>query len=380
MIAARAAVFVVGLGTVLLVLLSAVRTVVLPRGAPVMLSRLLFVAVRKLFDLRLRFARTYVRRDEVMAYYAPVVLLLLPGLWLTLVLAGFGGMFWAVDDGSVRDAFIMSGSSITTLGFAAPDRGFDAVLAVIEAVIGLGLVALLISYLPSIYASFQRRELQVAMLEVRAGDPPSAPTMIVRHHRIGNLDRSDALFATFEEWFADIEETHTSHPALVFFRSPLPGRSWITAAGAVLDGAALMLSTVELRTTSAQAQLCLRAGYLSLRRIADFFAIPHDPDPGPDDPISIDRREFDAVCDELRAAGVPLKDDLDQAWRDFRGWRVNYDQVLVTLAGFTMAPLAPWSSDRSVHFRVAPRKSAARRDWRPRTPPDSSGSSARSDS
>lgn len=364
MIALRAAVFLVGLVTVLAVLLSAIRTVVLPRATPVAMSRVLFVAVRKVFDLRLRLARTYEHSDRIMALYAPIVLVLLPGVWLAVVIGGFAAMFWSVDPDSFRDSLILSGSSVTTLGFADPGHGVVAGLVVAEAILGLALVALLISYLPSIYASFQRRELQVALLEVRAGEPPSALTMIVRHQRIGNLDRSEALFSTFEEWFADIEETHTSHPALVFFRSPVPGRSWITSAGAVLDGAAIMLSTVDLHRDSPQAQLCLRAGYLALRRIADFFHIPHDPDPLPEDAISIDRSEFDQLCAELRAAGVPLKPDLDQAWRDFRGWRVNYDRVLVTLAGFIMAPTAPWSSDRSVHFRVNPLGPRLRRSER----------------
>ena len=75
----------------------------------------------------------------------------------------------------------------------------------------------------------------------------------------------------------------------------------------------------------------------------------HNPDPHwPEEPISIDRREFDQVCRELDEAGVPLKADLDQAWRDFAGWRVNYDRVLLAMAELTMAPYAPWSSDRSM--------------------------------
>jgi hypothetical protein len=67
----------------------------------------------------------------------------------------------------------------------------------------------------------------------------------------------------------------------------------------------------------------------------------------PQDPISISRSEFDAVYDRLAAKGVPLKPDRDQAWLDFAGWRVNYDPVLLALADLTMAPPAPWSSDRS---------------------------------
>ena len=90
----------------------------------------------------------------------------------------------------------------------------------------------------------------------------------------------------------------------------------------------------------------LRTGFLALRRIADYFGIAYDPDPRPDDPITVSRREFDLLCVELEAAAVPLKPDRDQAWRDFAGWRVNYDEVLVALCALTMAPPAKWSSDR----------------------------------
>jgi len=121
-----------------------------------------------------------------------------------------------------------------------------------------------------------------------------------------------------------------------------------------MDAAALHLSTVDSAPVP-NAALCLRAGYLSLRHIADFFGVPHNADPSPTDPISITREEFDAACAEMAAAGVALKADRDQAWRDFSGWRVNYDTVLVTLAGFFMAPYAPWSSDRSIRFRVRSR-------------------------
>jgi len=84
-----------------------------------------------------------------------------------------------------------------------------------------------------------------------------------------------------------------------------------------------------------------------LREVAGFFGFDYDDDPAPDDPISIARDEFDELCAALEAVGVPLKADRDQAWRDFSGWRVNYDRVLLTLAAFVMAPYAPWVSDRS---------------------------------
>src|SRR5207253_1677806 len=118
-------------------------------------------------------------------------------------------------------------------------------------------------------------------------------------------------------------------------------------AGAVLDAAALTSAMVDLPRDT-QADLCIRAGYLALRRIADFFSIRHNPSPAPSDPIAVSREEFDTACEQLARAGVPLKLDRDRAWRDFVGWRVNYDTVLLALAALTMAPYAPWSSDRSL--------------------------------
>jgi hypothetical protein len=257
---------------------------------------------------------------------------------------------------------VLSGSSIYTLGFAVPPNLPTTVLAFSEAGFGLVLLAMLISYLPSMYQSFQRREAAVAALDVRANTPPSATAMLIRSSIIGGWDRLEALWRDWETWFVDLSETHTSLPALVFFRSPHWKHSWVTASGAVLDGASLLASTVD-RPRSPDAELCIRAGYVALRRIADFFDVAHNSDPHwPEEPVSIDRREFDQACKELAEAGVPLKADLDQAWRDFAGWRVNYDRVLLALAALIMAPYAPWSSDRSMIER-----NGMRRRWRARS-------------
>jgi hypothetical protein len=134
---------------------------------------------------------------------------------------------------------------------------------------------------------------------------------------------------------------------LAFFRSQQPSQSWVTASGAVLDAAALQLSTVDVER-DVDAQLMIRAGYIALRRICAFFDLPFPEDPKPDDPISVSRSEYDEACARLAAAGLPLRADRDAAWRDFAGWRVNYDVPLTALAALTMAPYAAWSSDRSL--------------------------------
>ena len=147
--------------------------------------------------------------------------------------------------------------------------------------------------------------------------------------------------------------------ALVFFRSPRPQLSWLTAGGAVLDTASLVLAAVEV-PYEVSAALCIRAGFLALRRIATFLGVENPADPHfPQDPISISRIEFDETLEKLASAGLPLKPDREQAWMDFAGWRVNYDRSLTGLCDLVMAPYAPWSSDRFALRRQDIESSAA---------------------
>lgn len=344
---AQAGAFLAGALLILVALDAAVETVVLPRSARVALTQAVFRVMRVLIAPWTRAARSYEARDRVMAFYAPVSLLLLPVAWLLLVALGYTAIYWALGVTPLPAAFRLSGSSLLTLGFARSDDLLVTLFVFSEATLGLGLVALLIAYLPTMYAAFSRREAAVSLLEVRAGTPPTAVELLARAHRLRSLTALDELWEQWEIWFAEIEESHTTLTALVFFRSPNPHRSWVTASGAVLDAAALLASIVEVPRTP-QAELCIRAGYLALRSIAGAFGIAYDPDPRPDDPIGVSRAEYEAACAALAAQAVPLKADREQTWRDFAGWRVNYDRVLPALAALTMAPYAPWSSDRSV--------------------------------
>lgn len=352
---------------VVAVLDSAVRTFVVPRGVVSFITRGVFLVVGGAFRAVTRPMSTYEARDRVMALYAPLSLVGLVLVWLVMVVVGFALLFgvFVFDDWNL--AFEMSGSSFFTLGFVRPPTGegeWGYVLAFAEAATGLALLALLIAYLPTIYGAFSRRETAVARLATRAGTPPDPVELLVRYHAVGWLDDLPDLWAEWEHWFAELGETHTSFAMLAFFRSPNPHRSWVTSAGAVLDAAALAESTLGVRR-SPQAAMCIRAGYLAMREIADLYRIPFDPDPAPDGSISIARSEFSDAYDRLLGAGIPMEDDREQAWRDFAGWRVNYDAVLLGLAALTTAPYAPWSSDRSL---------SSRRDRRSRGPGRRAGS------
>jgi hypothetical protein len=335
----RLVAFVVGALLVARAILSAVRTFVLPRASNDPVTRFVFHGTRRVFDVFAGPTKPYARRDRLMAYFGPVSLIVLPGCWLVIVIAGYTAMFWAIGV-PAGDAFAASGSSLLTLGFVRPGLPGSDLLAFSEAVIGLGLVALLVSYLPTIYGAFSRRELLVTLLEVRADSPPSPIVLITRFHRLRGLDALGEMWERWEEWFSDIEETHTSLNVLVHYRSQQPDHSWVNAAGAMMDAAAIVRSSVDV-PLDVRADLMIRAGYLAMRRIADFFRIAYQSAPAPDAATSVDRARFETALDVLASAGVPLVTDRDQAWRDFNGWRVNYDGALRGLERLTVAP-TPW--------------------------------------
>jgi hypothetical protein len=343
MLALELLLFLGGLFVSIAVVLSAVRTVAVPRSEQVWLAKALFAASGWAFGLLVKAARSEEAKEAFRARYAPMTMLMMPFAWAMGVIGGFSAMFWASGVRPYRDAVVLSGSSFTTLGFRSTEDFVELAMAIAEALLGLGLVALLISFMPSLYSAFSRREALVARLEVRAGKPPSSEELILRAHRIGWLGSLADTWAHWENWFIEVEEAHTTYPALNFFRSPVPWRSWITAAGAVLDASALLQSSVST-PNAPEASLCIRAGYVALARIAEVLDLEYDVDPAPGDPISVPRAEFDDMWDRLAAEGVPLVSDREQAWRDFAGWRVNYDRALRSICARVDAPPGRWSS------------------------------------
>ena len=233
MVAVRALAFAAGFVFALATLFSAVWTVVIPRGERVRITSAVFAFMRRSFEWRAARVKTFDHKDRILARFAPISLILLPGVWAVGILLGFIPMFWALGVDSWRDAVELSGSSLLTLGFERTDEFPTIVLSFVEALLGLGIVALLISYLPTIYGHFSRREAQVAKQESRAGSPPTPKAMLIRAHSLGQLDNLHATWTEWEDWFVALEESHTSFSALCFFRSLQPNRSWIISAGAV---------------------------------------------------------------------------------------------------------------------------------------------------
>jgi hypothetical protein len=354
MIVLRIAVGLAGAGIVVWAGQQAIRTFVVARAATVPLSRRIFIATRRIFHAAVRLAGATddrARRDAIMAHWAPLSLLTLPAAWLAFSMAGYALIFWAANHEGVANAIEVSGSSLLTLGFAAPGGLGPDLIAFSEAAVGVALLAIVIAYLPTIYGAYSRRELVVAMLDARAGSPPSAIQLLLLHHRYGGLDHLDPKWEVWEQWVVDIGETHMTYPVLPFFRSATPDHSWITAVAALLDAANLRLSAIALPGGgNVDAWMYLTAATRVVRDIAGFFllVVEHDGN------HKVTRAEFDAALDELTVAGLPLESDWDLIWERFAARRALYEPAVLGLATLVDAAPAPWSSDRSPPLRLPP--------------------------
>jgi hypothetical protein len=220
-----------------------------------------------------------------------------------------------------------------------------APLLFIAAATGPVIIALQIAYLPTLYNAFNRREVLVTLLETRAGAPAWGPELLARHQLVGITDSLPGLYADWERWAADVAESHTTYQTLVWFRSAHMLQSWVGALLAVLDSAALYEALSPSRAPS-ECRLCLRMGYVCMRRIADTLSIAYDADPRPDAPLSLTFEQFVEGVAHLERAGFPMERSAEEAWPHFRGWRVNYEAVAYALADRVLAPPALWSGER----------------------------------
>lgn len=330
-----------GIVLVITTLSAAIRSFVLPRNEVVRLNVWVFMGIRLIFDFAAKQASSYERRDKIMAHYAPVALVALPVVWLAIVCLGYTMLFWSFGGGSWEKCYELSGSSLLTLGTTKTyPVGLNA-LSYSEATLGLLLLTLLISYLPTIYQAFSRRETTVARLELRAGTPASACILLGWLNSSGSLQDDDVQWSDWEQWFVEIEESHTSLPILSFFRSPQPGRSWVTSGGLILDTANLLFSALEGAHTR-QVELTFTAGCLALNRVYRFFddkagAEPPTLLPGPA-PEDTSWADFDQTCDALAAQGLPVRADRAAAWQHYQQRRQRYATALAFLGRLTMAP------------------------------------------
>jgi hypothetical protein len=330
---------------------SVIGTLIVPRPIGGWLTRWVDRVVDGAFRLATRVVADYRRRDRLLAGQAAAVLLAQLAAWLGASWLGYGLLLWSLDTGGVGSAFTEAGSSMFTLGFAQPTGAAASALVFAAAATGLVIVTLQIAYLPTLYSAFNRRETEVALLNARAGVPSWGPELLARtHYALGSgvstLDTLPDLYARWERWAADVTESHTTYLPLVRFRSPRPLSSWVTALLAVLDSAALFLALSPKSAPVVPARLCLRSGFICFNQIAQAmgFEVPEEPDPN--GRISVSYQQFLDAIARMREVDFPIERDPADAWADFAGWRINYEQSAYAVAAAVDAVPALWSGPR----------------------------------
>jgi hypothetical protein len=336
---------------------SVIGTLIVPRPVGSWLTR----GVDRMMIVIYRFIKRHVpgypRRDRILATQAAAILVTQLLGWLALIFVGYTFLLWPMSGRGIAAAFIDAGSSIFTLGFAEPQGAAPAAIVFLAAGSGLVIVALQIGYLPTLYAAFNRRETEITLLNARGGVPAWGPELLARTHYalgtgVSTLNTLPQLYMSWERWAADVAESHSTYLPLVRFRSPLGLSSWVTSLLSVLDSAALMLSLAPEEAPTVPARLCLRSGFQCFGRIARAmgFEVPDEADP--EAGITLTFEEFLDAVRRLDDVGFKMTRDPADAWPDFVGWRVNYEQAAYRIAEAVDAVPALWSGPR--HYPVKP--------------------------
>ncbi len=349
-IAARGVAAVFGAGLVLGAWASVIGTVVIPRPVGSLLTRYVERVVLGSYYLVVWHGDRHYR-DRILATQAAAILLTQLAVWLLTLLVGFALLLWPFASGGIAFAFRGAASSLFPLGYEEPAGPWPAMTAFIAAASGLVVIALQIGYLPTLYSAFNRRETEVALLNGRAGVPSWGPELLARtHYALGSgrstVNTLPGLYIQWERWAADIAESHTTYLPLARFRSPRPNSSWVLALLAVMDSAALYLALSPEAAPDVEARLCLRGGFDCLTRVAQALGcdVPENPDPATG--ISLTYQEFLDAVERMREVGFNFESDPAEAWPQFVGWRVNYEQAAYAVAYAINAPPALWSGPR----------------------------------
>jgi len=342
--------FIFGLVIYIVTLTGILFVLVLPRQ-PSGIERATLVvnrSVRLLFLALSRLGRTYEQKDALLAPTAPVALIGQLLFWAGTLVVGLGLMLVPTTH-SFPLGLLQALTSLFTVGTIHAGGQANTAIDILAGATWVIIVALQIAYLPTLYNAFSRRESLVALLESRAGAPAWGPELLARHQLVGITDTLPDLYRDWETWSADVAESHSTYPVLLLFRSPEPWLSWMIGLLAVLDAAAMQLA-LSPNTAPSQARLCLRMGFTLTNRIASSLGWELDFDPKPDDPLQLQFSEFAAAVEMLASVGFPMERTAEEAWPDFHGWRVNYEDTAYRLCDRLTVPPAPWSGTRH-HLR-----------------------------
>jgi hypothetical protein len=346
-----------------LVLLDAFQTIILPRR-PVgrfRITRVFFLATWAPWRLLARLLPSRRAREQMFSIYGPLSLLLLFVVWAALLTAAYAliyfGLHMPFHDPTypvtalqrLRSCFYVSGTTIFTLGLGdvQPATHVARMFIVLEAGTGLGFVALVIGYLPVLYTAFSQREIAVALLDARAGSPPTAGELLLRHHFNGGHHALTALLAEWERWCAEMLETHISYPILCYYRSQHDNQSWLSALTTVLDTCALLITTIDLSKDGApstrQAQLTFAIGRHTLVDLGHVFGREREEQRLREAPSTrLADEEYARLCALLGVAGFSLCADIGTRER-LAAIRLLYEPHARALGEHLQLDLPLWS-------------------------------------
>ena len=338
--------FLLGVAIVIFTGGSVVRTLVMTRQARSRLTLPVDILIRRLMSTIARRFHNYLRRDTIQSWAAPLMIVGALATWLIGFLIGYTLMLHGAVGLQLGSSFREAGSSLFTLGFASSDREQLSIIDFIAAATGPITIGLMISYLPTLYSSFNRREVEVALLKSRAGEPNWGPEILARFAALGSdPKRLTELWNTWERWAADVSESHTTYSVLIYTRSARPMRNWLIALLSVMDAAALSL---VLRPNDRQvaSRMLLRQGIECIRDLAVVTHIKYEAEPATGTPIQLTKEEFIEAVDMLVASGYELQQDAEAAWPFFSDWRMMYEPIFYELAKRIDAVPAKWSGPR----------------------------------
>jgi hypothetical protein len=335
------------------VLLDAFETVVLPRRVTrhfkltAWFYRRTWIPWRKVASRM----KTISRQQNFLGYFGPLSLILLMVFWATglifgfaLIQRGIGGHEQLNGEPLTFGKIVYhSGETFFTLGYGdiVPTSGAARALSVIEAGMGFAFLGLVIGYIPVVYSSFSRREIQISMLDARAGSPPSAAELLIRlagRSEEPGVDQKvfDEAMRDWERWSAELLESQISYPVLSFFRSQHSNQSWLAALTTILDMTSLVLTGIE-GVQPGQAKLTYAMARHAAVDLAQVVNARHDPSA----PDRLPEAEFHTLVESLAAAGLRLRTD-EMARAKLMKLRSMYEPYVHSTGRNMMLTLPPW--------------------------------------
>ena len=339
---------------ILAVLWDAFETVILPRRVTrtLRLATAVFTLTwRSWRRLALRRLRPGGRRESFLAYYGPLSLLFLLATWAVGLVVGFALLQWALGNGlsdplglpGFGTDLYMSGTTFITLGLGdiTPHTAGARLLTVLEAATGFAFLALIIGYVPVLYGAFSAREVDITLLDARAGSPPSGVELLRRYADYGSDEGFSRFMLDWERWAAELLESHLSYPNLAFYRSQHDNQSWLAAITAILDACALVQSGIEAMPLG-PARLAFGMGRHAVADLTQVLrTVPHPPAQD-----RLPAADLLRIRQILAEAGIPLPEGAAAEER-LRRYRAQYEPYVQALSELCLLPLPGWLPDPS---------------------------------